>query len=213
MIVALVTMTIGNVAALRQQNSKRLLAYSAIAHAGYLLLGLSVTSDAGATAVVFYFGVYLFMTLGAFFMVAAVESRTGRTDIDAFEGLGFRAPLFAACMTLCLIGLTGLPPTGGFWGKVFVFQEVFSFSGATGSTFFFWGGIIGLLNAVISLGYYARFLKVMYLCDRERMPREPAGIAGLDVSFALAVSLPVLVLGVFYAGLYDAAQTLTQGVF
>ncbi len=214
LLMALVTMTVGNVAALRQHNSKRLLAYSAIAHAGYLLLGVCVTTHSGAAAVVFYMVVYLFMTLGAFTIVGVVERATGgRTDIDAFEGLGFRAPLLAVCMAVCLIGLTGLPPTGGFVGKLFLFREVFNYSGEHGSMLFFWGGVIGLLNGVVSLYYYARFLRVMYLYDPERVPAGALALAGVDRGLTLAVTLPVLVLGLAFGGLWGLAEGLTRGVF
>ncbi len=213
LLMALVTMTVGNVAALRQHNSKRLLAYSAIAHAGYLLLGVCVTTHSGAAAVVFYMVVYLFMTLGAFTIVGIVERATGRTDIDAFEGLGFRAPLLGVCMATCLIGLTGLPPTGGFVGKLFLFREVFNYSGAHGSMLFFWGGVIGLLNGVVSLYYYARFLKVMYLFDAERVPPVTVAFAGVDRGLTLAVTVPVLVLGLAFGGLWGLAEGLTRGVF
>jgi NADH-quinone oxidoreductase subunit N len=210
---ALVTMTIGNVAALRQRHAKRLLAYSAIAHAGYLLMGVAVTTSAGAAAVVFYMVVYLFMTLGAFFMVAVVERETGRSDIDGFTGLGFTAPAFGVCMAICLLGLIGLPPTGGFVGKFFLLKEVFTFGGAESSSFFFWGGVIALLNTVISLGYYARFLKVMYLFDRERLPERRFGFAGVDKGLVFAITAPVLIFGVAFAGLADLARGLTVGIF
>jgi NADH-quinone oxidoreductase subunit N len=210
---ALVTMTIGNVAALRQRNAKRLLAYSAIAHAGYLLMGVAVTTSAGAAAVVFYMVVYFFMTLGAFFMVAVVERETGRGDIDAFTGLGFTAPAFGICMAICLLGLIGLPPTGGFVGKFFLLKEVFAFGGAESSPFFFWGGVIALLNTVIGLGYYTRFLKVMYLFDRERLPERKFSFAGVDKGLVFAITAPVLILGVAFAGLADLARGLTGGIF
>ncbi|MHC4972108.1 MAG: NADH-quinone oxidoreductase subunit N [Planctomycetota bacterium] len=210
---ALITMTIGNVAALRQRHAKRLLAYSAIAHAGYLLMGVAVTSWAGAAAVVFYMAVYLFMTLGAFFMVAVVERETGRSDIDGFTGLGFTAPAFGICMAICLLGLIGLPPTGGFVGKFFLLKEVFAFGGAESSPFFFWGGVIALLNTVIGLGYYARFLKVMYLFDRERLPERTFSFAGVDKGLVFAITAPVLILGVAFAGLADLAKGLTDGIF
>jgi len=209
LLMALVTMTIGNLAALRQRDGKRLLAYSAIAHAGYLLLGVAVTSHEGATAVVFYMIIYLFMTLAVFYMLAMVERETGRTDIDAFEGLGFRAPVLAACMGICLISLTGLPPTAGFVGKFFIFKEVF----ATDSLLFFWGGIIGLLNGVISLAYYAKFLRVMYLCDRSRIPDGPFAFAGLDKGLTVLLTIPVIVLCLAFGGLRDIAYGLAHGVF
>jgi NADH-quinone oxidoreductase subunit N len=210
---ALITMTIGNVAALRQRNAKRLLAYSAIAHAGYLLMGVAVTTSAGAAAVVFYMVVYLFMTLGAFFMVAVVERETGRGDLDAFTGLGFTTPAFGVCMAICLLGLIGLPPTGGFVGKFFLLKEVFAFGGAESSPLFFWGGVIALLNTVIGLGYYARFLKVMYLFDRERLPERTFRFAGVDKGLVFAITAPVLILGVAFAGLADLAKGLTGGIF
>jgi len=213
LLMALLTMTVGNVAALRQRNAKRLLAYSAIAHAGYLLMGVAVTTEAGATAVVFYMAVYLFMTLGAFYMVGVVEKETGRGDIDAFEGLGFRAPVFGICMAVALIGLTGLPPTAGFVGKYFLLQQVFAYGGAHGSMLFFWGGVIALLNTVVSLGYYTRFLKAMYLCDLDRLPSGPFRFAGVDKGLVVALTVPVLVFGLAFAGLYDVASELARGIF
>jgi len=214
LIMGVVTVTLGNVAALRQNNSKRLLAYSAIAHAGYLLLGVAVTSDAGASAVIFYMIVYLFMTLGAFYIVGLVERDTKRTDVDAFEGLGFRSPWLAACMFLFLVSLTGLPPTAGFIGKFFIFKEVFAYSAAEGSNLFFWCGVIGLLNAPIGLFYYMRFAKVMYLCDQSRLPEGTTiRFAGLDKGLVYAVALPVIVLGVFFSGLVTFAVDAARGIF
>ncbi|MHC4956294.1 MAG: NADH-quinone oxidoreductase subunit N [Planctomycetota bacterium] len=213
-VMGVVTITIGNVAALRQNNSKRLLAYSAIAHAGYLLLGVAVTTTAGASAVIVYMVIYLFMTLGAFYLVGLVERDTGRTDVDAFEGLGYRSPWLAACMTLFLISLTGLPPTAGFVGKFFIFKEVFAYSGAHGSDLFFWCGVIGLLNAPIGLFYYMRFAKVMYLCDQSRLPeRTSVRFTGLDKGLIYAVAVPVLVLGIFFGGLLDLASQAARGIF
>jgi NADH-quinone oxidoreductase subunit N len=213
LVMALATMTVGNVAALRQRNAKRLLAYSAIAHAGYLLLGVAVTTAEGATAVVFYMSVYLFMTLGAFYMVGIVEKETGKVDLDAFDALGFRAPLLAVCMAVALIGLTGLPPTAGFVGKYFLLQQVFSFGGQHGSMLFFWGGVIALLNTVVSLGYYARFFKAMYLCDLDRVPAGSFRFAGVDKGLVLALTIPVLVFGLAFSGLYDAASEFARGLF
>ena len=214
-VMALITMTVGNVAALRQTSAKRILAYSAIAHAGYLLMAVAVTTSAGATAVVFYMMVYLFMTLGAFYMVALVERETGRGDLAAFDGLGFRAPVFAACMTICLIGLTGLPPTSGFVGKFYIFKEVFAYSG-NGSRFagfFFWAGVIGLMNGVISLAYYMRFVRNMYLVDAERREGPALSLAVWDRGSFLLLAAPVLVLGVAFPPLYRFAENLAEGIF
>jgi len=209
---SVITMTVGNVAALRQENAKRLLAYSAIAHAGYLLMGVAVTSGQGATALLFYMAVYLFMTLGAFFLVAMVERERKSADLAAFEGLGWKSPLLAVCLGVCLIGLTGLPPTGGFVGKFLLFREVFAFAGARDSQLYLWFGVIGLLNGVVSLAYYAKFLKAMYLADRSE------GASGLALGFpekalAVAMALPVLLFGVAFTGLYGDATSLAQGIF
>ena len=214
LIMAVITITLGNVAALRQNNSKRLLAYSAIAHAGYLLMGVAVTTDLGASAVIFYMVVYLFMTLGAFYLVGLVERDTGRTDVDAFEGLGYRSPWLAACMFLFLVSLTGLPPTAGFVGKFLIFKEVFAYSGGHGSSLFFWCGIIGLLNAPVGLYYYMRFAKAMYLCDQKRLPEgTPVRFAGLDKGLIYAVAAPVLLLGIFFGGLIGLASEAARGIF
>jgi NADH-quinone oxidoreductase subunit N len=211
-VMSIATMSVGNVAALRQQNAKRLLAYSAIAHAGYLLMGVAVTSGPGATAMLFYMAVYLFMTLGAFFLVAMVERQTGRADIEAFEGLGWRSPLFAVCMATCLLGLTGLPPTGGFVGKFFLFREVFAYAGAHDSQLYLWFGVVGLLNGVVSLAYYAKFFMAMWLV--EPAPAQGGVALGtLEKALALSLALPVLVFGVAFAGLYGGAGALAQGIF
>jgi len=212
-VMAIATMTIGNVAALRQRNAKRLLAYSAIAHAGYLLMGVAVTSSVGATAVVFYMAVYLFMTLGAFFFVALVERETGSCDLDAFEGLGFRSPLLATCVAVVMIGLTGLPPTGGFVGKFFLFKEVFAYGGDHDSNLFLWFGVIGLVNGVVSLAYYARFLRAMYLAEPERNAGAALALSASDRGLALALTAPILLFGVFFEALYDNARALAGRVF
>ena len=208
--VAVVTMSIANVAALRQTNAKRLLAYSAVAHAGVLLLGVAVTTASGASAVIFYMVVYLFMTLAAFYMVGLVERETGRGDLDAFEGLGFRVPVFAVCMSICLIALTGLPPTGGFVSKFFIFREVFAYAGAHSSGFFFWCGVIALLNTAVSLYYYASIMRRMYLCDMDRVGEKSFSFPGFDKGVVILMTAPVLILGVAFGGLYGWVERLAE---
>jgi len=158
--------------------------------------------------------VYGFMTIGAFYLVGLIERQTGRTDVDAFEGLGFKSPMLALCMFIFLVSLTGLPPTAGFIGKFFIFKEVFAFAGESGSSVFLWCGVIGLLNAPIGLFYYMKFVKVMYLCDRDRLPAETKiRFAGLDAALVAAVVLPVLVFGLFFANLVELAHNATKGIF
>ncbi len=157
-VVSALTMTVGNLAALPQRNVKRLLAYSSIAHGGYLLMGgvlmTSETSD-GLSAILFYLIVYLFMNLGAFYVVILVANDSGSEMIEGFRGLSSRSPLVAFAMLVFLVSLTGIPPVAGFFGKFFLFKAVID-SG------FYWLAFIGLLNSVISLYYYARIIKTMY---------------------------------------------------
>jgi NADH:ubiquinone oxidoreductase subunit 2 (subunit N) len=98
-------------------------------------------------------------------------------------------------------------------GKYLLLQQVFEYGGAHGSMLFFWGGVIALLNTVVSLGYYARFLRAMYLCDLERVPKGPFAFAGVDKGLVIALTVPVLVFGLAFAGLYDVASELARGIF
>ena len=158
-VVSALTMTVGNLAALPQRNVKRLLAYSSIAHGGYLLMGgVLMPSDGfsdGLSAILFYLIVYLFMNLGAFYVVILVANDSGSEMIEGFRGLSSRSPLVAFAMMIFLVSLTGIPPFAGFFGKFFLFKAVID-SG------FYWLAFIGLLNSVISLYYYARIIKSMY---------------------------------------------------
>ena len=120
-VLSVMTMTVGNLIAIWQTNMKRLLAYSSIAHAGYMLMGVVVLSNEGLVAVLIYFAVYLFMNLGAFYIVMLVANQTGSEDIEEYKGLGSRAPFMTVALTVFLIALTGLPPTAGFVGKLYLF--------------------------------------------------------------------------------------------
>lgn len=154
-VVSALTMTVGNLAALPQRNVKRLLAYSSIAHGGYLLMGGVLLTSDGLSAILFYLIVYLFMNLGAFYVVILVANDSGSEMIEGFRGLSSRSPLIAGAMMIFLISLTGIPPFAGFFGKFFLFKAVID-SG------FYWLAFIGLLNSVISLYYYARIIRTMY---------------------------------------------------
>ena len=118
-------------------------------------------------------------------------------------------------MFVFLVSLAGLPPTAGFVGKFVIFKEVFAYAGTADSSLFFWCGIIGLINAPIGLFYYMKFAKVMYLCDRDRLPEgTPVRFAGLDKGLVVAAFvLPVVVLGLFFEGLIGLAQNATNGIF
>ena len=198
-IISVLTMTLGNIVAIWQNNLKRLLAYSRIAHAGYMLMAVVVFSQNGMTAVLVYFVVYLFMNLGAFYLVMLIAGATGSEDIDSYKGLGHRAPLVGVAMVIFLISLTGLPPTAGFIGKLYVFAALLDAQ-------WIWLAVVGALNSVISLYYYIRIIRNMYLRDPEASPK-PVVLTGGQTVLLLIFLVPTLVLGLYFAPLVDWAQT------
>src|SRR4029077_1644004 len=147
--IAALTMTLANIVGLQQTNVIRLLAYSSIAHMGYLMLGIVGGGDLGLTAVHLYGWVYLFMILGAFAIVISLSNALGSDDLSAYAGLAKRSPLMAALLTLFLASLAGIPPTAGFIAKFYVFLAAFQ-SG------WIWLVALAAFNSVISVGYYFR---------------------------------------------------------
>src|SRR5262249_46864349 len=153
-VLSVVTMSLGNLAALTQTNLKRLLAYSSIAHAGYLLMGFAALNRESLSAILFYLVVYAIMNVGAFAVVAAVADQLGVEDLKTYSGLGRRGgkgTYFAILMTIFLLSLTGLPPMAGFVGKFYLF-------GAVMKSGLYWLAIVGVLNSVVSLYYYFRIV-------------------------------------------------------
>jgi NADH-quinone oxidoreductase subunit N len=195
--VSVLTMTLGNLAALAQRNLKRMLAYSGIAHAGYMLMGVVVAGGAGIAAVLVYLAVYLFMNLGAFYVVMLVADKTGSEDIDEYRGLGPRAPLVGVAMAVFLLSLTGLPPTAGFIGKFTLFAAVIKAK---------WIGlaVAGAINSVISLYYYARIFRNLFLREPEGT-RETLRFSTVQTALVLLLIIPTLVLGVAFAPVVRAA--------
>jgi NADH-quinone oxidoreductase subunit N len=194
--VSMITMTVGNLCALNQQNVKRLLAYSGIAHAGYILMGLVVLNNDGLKAMLFYIVVYLVMNLGAFLVVMIVGNATGRDDLEGYRGLAWRgAAGLAACMAIFLFSLTGLPPLGGFVGKFFLFAAVIKQGGE-----FVILALVAIVNSVISLYYYARIVKIMFLDSPE--PNSPT-VAMTPTSFALlgVLTTVTILFGVYFGPL------------
>jgi len=204
-VVAVLTMTVGNIGAVAQREIKRMLAYSSIAHPGYLLIGLAVPGSLGFSALVFYLVAYALMNLGAFAAVAAVE-RDGetRTEIAAYAGLARSRPGLALALTIFLVSLSGLPPTVGFVAKFYIFSAAVK------------GGMLplaiaGVLNSLVSVYYYLRVTVVMYMRESEEELRVSADWASRA---ALAVSASaVLALGVFPARLWEAARRAASGLF
>lgn len=197
-IVAVGTMTLGNLVAISQDNVKRLLAYSSIAHAGYMLMAVAAFSADGVMAVMFYLGIYVLMNLGAFLVVMAVrDSSGGREDIGAFHGLSQRHPVLAVTMTVFLLSLVGLPPLGGFIGKFYVFAALLQ----KAELWYYLLALVGVLNSAISLYYYARIIKAMFLTPPDPAAATPLRPARAPVLLALALSVPVVGLGVYWVPL------------
>ena len=187
--IAAASMTFGNLAAIQQANIKRMLAYSTIAHAGYLLVGLAAVASRtpdgvtiGPETVLFYLAGYAVTNLAAFFAVIAVADRTGSELIASFAGMGRRAPWLAAAMSVALLSLTGIPLTVGFMAKLFVF-------GAAVKADLAWLVALGAVNSVVSAYYYLRVVRVMYLGEPadggQPADEQPASAVPLDLSVAV----------------------------
>jgi NADH-quinone oxidoreductase subunit N len=196
------TMIYGNVVALTQDNVKRMLAYSSIAHAGYALMGLVAASDAGTWAVLMYMVVYAFMNLGAFGFVILLESKGyAGENIDDFAGLARRHPGAAAGMLIFMLGLAGIPPTAGFMGKLYLWA-------ATVEAGYIWLAVISVLMSAVSLYYYFRIVVQMYLKGGEAEGEAPAEmLSDRWTGTAIAVcALMTLAIGVWPAPLVGLAK-------
>jgi NADH-quinone oxidoreductase subunit N len=189
-VLAALTMTVGNVTALLQRNIKRMLAYSSIAHAGYLLVGMVAGGELGGSALLFYLIAYALMTLGAFAVVMAIGRRGAPNEnIDDYAGVGFRSPFLGLAMAIFMLSLAGIPPLVGFIGKFYIFSAAVK-SGYVGLA------VIGVLNSVVSVYYYVGVLVKMYMVE-----------GGVDV--ARPSSRPYL----FATLLFTVAGTVAFGIF
>jgi NADH-quinone oxidoreductase subunit N len=190
------SMTYGNFAALAQRNLKRMLAYSSIAHSGYMLVGVvaagvSTRRQEAAGSVLFYLVVYAFSNIGAFAVAAWLARDKGSDDIDDLNGLGFRHPGLATCILLLMLSLIGMPPLAGFFGKLYMFMEALDESQAHASRLtLMWLVGLGLLNSVVSAFYYVRVLKAMFLRHPGRAVLAPAG-SSLAVPIVLATAVVI----------------------
>jgi NADH-quinone oxidoreductase subunit N len=198
---AAVTMTLGNLSALGQQNIKRMFAYSSIAHAGYLLLGMVALQGSGSRSILFYLVTYLFMNLGAFLVVIALAEAGVGERVDDYKGLGVRNPFIAVVLAVFLFSLTGLPPFAGFAGKFLVFSALLEHP--TSMNVFL--AILGVVNSAISLYYYARLAKVMFF-DKPAENAAPVKIHGLHATTLTALAIPTIFLGIYWTPLLDLAD-------
>jgi len=207
-VLSAVTMTLGNLTALVQTNLKRLLAYSSIAHAGYTLMGLAALSTVGMQGVLIYMLIYLVMNLGAFLVVIVVAEATGSESILDYRGLARRQPLAAIAFGIFLFSLTGLPPFAGFAGKWYLFYAVIA--RASGPDGFWYGAlaVVGALNTAVSLYYYARILKAMFL-EAPYLETPVRSKVGYQVMLS-AFSAAILVFGVWWSPIVDWSQRSLQ---
>jgi NADH-quinone oxidoreductase subunit N len=191
--VAVVTMTVGNVVAIAQSNLKRMLAYSSVAHVGYMLVGLVAGGIPGAGAVLYYLLAYTFTTIGAFGVILMLVERAGEEAVDVrdYAGLARRHPLLAATLSLFLLSLIGIPPLAGFVGKFYLF-------GSAVRAGYLWLTVVAVLNSAIAAYYYLRVIVYMYM-------REPeAASARLAPSFAGSLALAIAAVGIVLLGVAPA---------
>ncbi len=178
-VLAAITMTLGNLAALRQESVKRMLAYSSVAHAGYVLMGVVAMSREGFEASLYYLAAYYFMNLGAFGFLLYFQGATGKETYESLRGMGYRAPLISIAMVVFLVSLTGLPPTVGFYGKLKLFYACLDGG-------FLWLVVVAALNSVASLFYYIKVARYLFLSEpAERAPAPQPVFVGLIVALAL----------------------------
>jgi NADH-quinone oxidoreductase subunit N len=191
-LIAVATMTLGNIVAISQSNIKRMLAYSSIAHAGYILVAFVAGNDLGISGILFYLMAYAFMNLGAFTCVILLGKKgEENTLISDYAGIGFKYPLLAASMTIFLLSMAGIPPLSGFMAKFYVFS-------AAVKSKFYWLAILGVLNSAVSVYYYLRVTVVMYFKESERE------ITGLQFSLASVIALILAVFGTLAMGIYPS---------
>jgi NADH-quinone oxidoreductase subunit N len=198
MVLSIVTMTFGNIAALRQENMKRLLAYSSIAQAGYILMGAVVLTAEGLQAVLVYLITYLFMNLGAFMIVIEIYNRTGSFELKDYRGFYRRSPFLSVSMSIFLLSLMGIPPLAGFFGKLYVFAAAVNRDLA-------WFAVIGALNSVVAVYYYARVMKTMVIDDGEET--SPVRASWDSAALIWVMLIPTVGLMLFW----DQVQRITLG--
>jgi NADH-quinone oxidoreductase subunit N len=221
---AAVTCTFGNLAAYGQTNIKRLLAYSTIAHAGYMLLPLpaaltlvgydTTAAQAAVASLALYMGIYLFMNLGAFAIVALLRNELGSEQIEDYAGLVKRHPVLVVCMAIIMFSLVGVPPFAGFVAKFAIFATLMDGYRITGQAYLMLLLIIGGLNTVLSLFYYLRVVKVMTIDPEPEQVAAPRwSMISLGGAFVVLITLPIVLLFLNWDGLQDWSVQATQSLF
>ncbi|MHC1703166.1 MAG: NADH-quinone oxidoreductase subunit N [Tenuifilaceae bacterium] len=202
-VIAVMTMTIGNLFAIRQQNLKRFLAFSSISQAGFLLLGVIGGNEMGMTAIVYYMLVYIFSNLGAFGVIAAISNQTGKENMDDYNGLYHTNPKLSLTMMLALFSLAGIPPVAGFFGKFFLFT-------AAAQKGFYILVLIATINTIISLYYYLLVVKAMFINKNENPI--PYFKSDMLTKLGLAICIAGLVVTGFASGIWEMITKLSFGI-
>jgi NADH-quinone oxidoreductase subunit N len=203
-ILAVLTMTVGNILAVRQDNVKRMLAYSSIAHAGYILVGLAAGGSEAVSAATFYLVGYTMFNLGAFAILTALEMRRGATcEFSELQGLGKTNPVLAVMLALFMFALTGFPPTVGFFGKLYIFSAAVN-AGLIGLV------VIGVLNSFVSVYYYLRVIKTSFFDDVTGVPI-PATVSPAIMAAIIITAIGTLLLGIFPGQLLDFSRAALFG--
>lgn len=204
-IISVATMTLGNTLALAQKNIKRLLAYSSIAHAGYILIGVTAFPQIGITSAVFYLVAYLVTNLAAFGVVAIFWRVSGSDEVSAYAGLSRRSPWLALALLVALLSLAGMPPLGGFVAKVFVFM-------AAVRAEMYWLAFIGVLNSIVGLYYYLTVIKVVYLY-RSDDDNKPVPVTRPSAIALVTLSLAIVLIGTLFAPWFSWSTTAAAALY
>ncbi len=197
MVVAALTMTVGNVTAIGQKSVKRMLAYSSISHAGIMMAGMVMINEIGLKSVVFYMITYLFMTLVAFYITSIVQDKYGNDSFDRFTGLAYRYPLMAVMMAVVMFSLTGLPPLAGFVAKYNILTALVSAK-------FYTLAIVLVLNSVVSAYYYLKIIRLMTLKQADTT-EEIEGFGFLNQLVIVSMTAPIFILGIFWDTIMSVA--------
>jgi NADH-quinone oxidoreductase subunit N len=191
-----ITILYGNLGAIPQRNLKRLLGYSSIAHAGYLLLGVAALSASGQSALMYYLAGYVFTVMAAFFVIALVMRHLATEDISGLAGLNQRSPLLAATLTLAMVSLAGIPPLAGFFGKFLLFKSVIEAAQATGNHGYYCLAFTALAGVIISLYYYFGVIRSIY------WSKDVPDVSPIELSSPAKLSIWACIAGIFWIGLF-----------
>jgi NADH-quinone oxidoreductase subunit N len=201
--IAAITMTVGNVVAIWQTSMKRMLAYSSIAHVGYMLMGFVLLRREGIEAILFYLLIYMVMNLGAFLVVIALSPQMDSDNLAQYRGLRARSPFAAAMLAMFMLSLTGIPPFAGFIGKFYLFAAAIHAE-------FYWLVVVAVLNSVVSFVYYGGVVKRMFL---EEGSTEPIQIPQLSRVLLVLFGVAVLLMGVYWSPFADYSQLSANIMF